>query len=274
MNKEKLLLSFPIMIGCKMKIKWNSKISGIYAWINEINGKVYIGRSVNLYKRVYDEMNGFQNGKEQNMKKLFNAIKKHGIENFRVVKLEECSKENLNTLEKFYIEHYDSKNNGYNCTFGGEGTHGHIVSNEQKQKQRESLRKYWSNDKKLEHSEKMRMWANDRSRKNHLIEIGKNWRNDPLLVAKQKEKYNKSLTSEKFEKQRQSLIKHYKLNGGKSIRYKQINLMSPKNELITITKVNEFCNINNLGKLGFYEFLRRNDYTNSFRGWKVISKVI
>ena len=81
-----------------MCIKWNSKISGIYAWINEINGKMYIGQSVNFYKRIYIEMNGFRNGQHQNMFKLFNAIQKYGIDNFRVVRLLECPIKYLNQI--------------------------------------------------------------------------------------------------------------------------------------------------------------------------------
>jgi group I intron endonuclease len=274
MNKEKILSLPPIMVDLKMRIKWDSKISGIYAWVNAINGKMYIGRSVNLYKRIYDEMNGFQNGKDQNMIKLFRAIQKYGIKNFRVIRLLECPPNNLNRMEQLLIEYYDTKKNGYNCTLGGDGTHGHKVTQEQIKKQRESLKKYWSEERKITHSDKMKRWANDESRKEHLIEVGREWRNNPLLLKKQIANYRRSLTSEKIERQRASLNRHYQLHGGKSVRYKEIVAVSPTNELIRVTNVKSFCQEHDLGRVGFYEFVRRNDTTNSFRGWKVVSKVV
>jgi len=272
MNTEKITLFPSIMIGCKMQIKWNSKISGIYAWVNEVNGKMYVGRSVNLYKRVYDEMNGFQNYKKQNMKKLFNAIKKYGISNFRVIRLLECPPEYLNKLEMLLIDYYDTKNNGYNCTVGGDGTNGYKVSKKQIEKQRISLKKYWSDKRKSEHSQKLKKWANDKIRKNHLIDKGTQWQYDLTLVEKQRINYKKTLTPEEIERRRQSLIHHYKLNNGRAIRYKEITLYSPSQEITKITNIKHFCKENGLGRVGFYEFLRRNDYENSFRGWKVISK--
>ena len=139
MKNEKILNLPLIMINRKMSIKWNSKITGIYAWINEINGKMYVGQANNLYKRVYCEMSNFRNNNPQNLIKLEHAINKYNLDNFRVVKLLECPKEHLNKIEKLLIEYYDTKNNGYNCTYGGDGVLGHIVTKEQIQKQKALL---------------------------------------------------------------------------------------------------------------------------------------
>lgn len=52
------------------------------------------------------------------------AIRKYGIEKFSINILEECAKENLNDLEKFYIKEYKSFTTahefGYNMTPGGD----------------------------------------------------------------------------------------------------------------------------------------------------------
>src|SRR5260221_2747782 len=149
-----------IMRNQKMKIKWNSKISGIYAWENIINGKMYIGKANNLYRRVYEEMNGFKNKKHQNLKKLFNAVQKYGINNFDVIKLLEAPKEYLGKIEKLLIEYYNTKKNGYNCTWGGEGMFGHIVTKKQIEKQKRKLKEYWTDERKKEHKEKMKKWYN------------------------------------------------------------------------------------------------------------------
>ena len=42
-----------------------------------------------------------------------------GVENFYIEKIEECSDEKLDEKEKYWIQHYDSCNNGYNSTCGG-----------------------------------------------------------------------------------------------------------------------------------------------------------
>jgi hypothetical protein len=50
--------------------------------------------------------------------KLYQAMKKDGIENFTFELLEECELKNLNEKEAFYIKLYDSYNFGYNSNTG------------------------------------------------------------------------------------------------------------------------------------------------------------
>ena len=59
----------------------------------------------------------------QSTTKFAYAIKKWGWEAFELTVIEDYikTKEELNRLEMFYIEKYDSYNNGYNCTKGGDG---------------------------------------------------------------------------------------------------------------------------------------------------------
>ena len=57
--------------------------------------------------------------------KFANSIRKWGWDSFEGRVLEEVYEEDLNELEKFYIEYFDSFKNGYNTTLGGEGTRGH-----------------------------------------------------------------------------------------------------------------------------------------------------
>jgi len=264
--KNETIIQLPaIMIKNKMRIKWNSKISGIYAWFNEINGKMYIGQSTNLYKRVYDEMNGFRNQKHQNLLKLFNAIQKYGTDNFRVVKLLECPKEYLHKLETLLINYYDTKRNGYNCTDGGEGSVGHAVTKNQVKKQKEKMSKYWTEDRKKEHSEKMKLWFINKTdiEKQYIKQAGQNWIKNVDIVKKHKENTIKSLTIERIEKQRKSIKKYYKNNVSKKRIIKQI--ISPSNEIIEINGLDYFCKIYHIKRLGIVNVL--NGKKKHHKGW-------
>lgn len=99
---------------------------GIYKITNLLNGKVYIGQSVDIHKRLKAH---FAYAKNKNSKEyntsIHNAIRLYGDCNFKCEVLQECTKEQLDELEKYYIDLYDSTNRqkGYNLTQGGLGGH-------------------------------------------------------------------------------------------------------------------------------------------------------
>lgn len=95
--------------------------SGIYAFVNKINGKMYIGQSQNIEKRLYDHEYTARKGKEK-CTALQRAFDKYGFDNFSVEILEECSISDLNEREIFYIQKFQSNNKkfGYNLSSGGE----------------------------------------------------------------------------------------------------------------------------------------------------------
>lgn len=98
----------------------------IYAYFNkkkyEAEGtkKYYIGQTTKKPSH-----RAGHNGKDylQSTTKFAKAIKKWGWDAFELIVLEDYieSKEELNRLETHYINLYDSYNNGYNCTMGGDG---------------------------------------------------------------------------------------------------------------------------------------------------------
>lgn len=51
---------------------------------------------------------------------IHRAINKYGKTNFTIEVIEEIESTNLNDREKYWIEYYDSYNNGYNSTKGGQ----------------------------------------------------------------------------------------------------------------------------------------------------------
>lgn len=89
----------------------------IYKITNKINGKCYIGQTTD-YKRRFQEHKscGYEN---ENNKLLYYAFRKYGIENFNFEVIEEKT-EKYNEKEKYWISYYDSFENGYNMTEGGE----------------------------------------------------------------------------------------------------------------------------------------------------------
>lgn len=52
---------------------------------------------------------------------LYRAMRYYGIDNFYIVQLEEVEDNELNDREKYWIDKYDSFQNGYNMTLGGSG---------------------------------------------------------------------------------------------------------------------------------------------------------
>lgn len=103
------------------------KCAGIYCIKNNVNGKCYIGQAIKLQKRLKAHWNSWQNPIYEHIA-LYRAFKKHGIENFEITVLRTIqdsldwrTKPKLDELEKKYIEEYDSFNNGYNSTLGGDG---------------------------------------------------------------------------------------------------------------------------------------------------------
>ena len=94
-------------------------MSYIYKISNDINDKVYIGKTEFSIERRFKEhcKDAFR---ERNEKRpLYNAMKKYGIEHFHIELIEET--EQAEQAEIYWINFYDSYLKGYNATMGGEG---------------------------------------------------------------------------------------------------------------------------------------------------------
>lgn len=107
-------------------------ITGIYMFINKSNNKKYIGQSIDCNRRYAEhkrsgdpEHYSAKNERDSNTP-IHRAFQKYGFENFDYIILEECSKENLDKRERYWISFYHStdKSYGYNLSEGGQDTVG------------------------------------------------------------------------------------------------------------------------------------------------------
>ena len=80
---------------------------GIYK-ITSPSGKIYIGQSVNIEKRI----NNYRNKNCKKQIKIYNSLIKYGFENHKFEILCECEINSLNELERYYQDLYNviSKN--------------------------------------------------------------------------------------------------------------------------------------------------------------------
>lgn len=96
-------------------------MSYIYKITNQINGKLYIGKTNRTIQERFKEhcRDYLKRGNEK--RPLYSAMKKYGIRNFSIELIEECALNEAETREKYWIEFYGSFKYGYNATLGGDG---------------------------------------------------------------------------------------------------------------------------------------------------------
>ena len=93
------------------------KISGIYKLTNRLNGKIYIGKTVD-YERRMNEYRNRKSTEKSSRYKIMKIIDKYGFENFDCELIHECDEDDLDYYEMYYINYFKSymKKYGYNSS--------------------------------------------------------------------------------------------------------------------------------------------------------------
>lgn len=95
----------------------------IYKYTSKTTKKSYIGKSMK-YRFEYRQK---QHKEDSSNTHFARAKRKYGYDDFELTILEDnIPKELLSEREKFWIKEYDSVENGYNSTYGGEGGNTYI----------------------------------------------------------------------------------------------------------------------------------------------------
>lgn len=98
---------FPAILGDK-------PICGIYKITNLKDEKVYIGQAKDCRKRWLDHCKHGLGIDTPSTNKLYQAMLQDGLENFTFELLEECSEDQLDKNEQYFIEMFSSVEWGYN----------------------------------------------------------------------------------------------------------------------------------------------------------------
>lgn len=138
------------------------KKSGIYCIENTINHKKYIGQSVDIDDRWRKHVSELKHNSHHN-DYLQKAWNKYGENAFIFYVLEYCNKNELDKMEIYWINYYDSENrdHGYNLKSGGQNG-GSILSEYAKEKQKKSIKESYNNSnlREVRRSAALNQWAN------------------------------------------------------------------------------------------------------------------
>lgn len=155
-------------------IKENCNCPGIYIIKNSINGKIYVGKSKNCYKRLHQHLSDIkiENRNYNENPHLLNAFKKYGFDNFEYYLVEKFDENCLNLenilaeKELYWIKELDALNRekGYNLRYDSEGKC--FCSEETKIKIGKRAKKDWENGSHQNHSNKLKeYWKDNDERK-------------------------------------------------------------------------------------------------------------
>lgn len=101
----------PLILG-------SENVCGIYKITNIKNQMCYIGQAKDMRKRLNEHLKKGLGIDTPQGNKLYQAMLEDGIDSFTLELLEECSEEELNNKERYYIELYNSIDYGYNSQSG------------------------------------------------------------------------------------------------------------------------------------------------------------
>lgn len=87
-----------------------NKIIGVYQIVHKSANMVYIGQSIDIFRRMSQHYGQLRRGTHR-CPRLQNAYTKYGLEDFTWFILEECSLDKMTNREQFWLDHTDDKYN-------------------------------------------------------------------------------------------------------------------------------------------------------------------
>ena len=95
-----------------------NNIGVIYKITNLVNQKIYIGQTKQYYLDRWNQHK--REARQLSTNKISKAIRRYGENNFKVEIIEKCFYEDLDEREIYWIKYYNSVENGYNISYGGQ----------------------------------------------------------------------------------------------------------------------------------------------------------
>jgi group I intron endonuclease len=190
----------------------------IYKIINKKNNLIYVGCTINsLEQRFYEHIYRCYNSDYKS--KLYNSIKKYGVDNFFIELIEECDLSIIYETEKKYIKELNTYKRGLNSTLGGEGTLGHIHSIDSRKKISEGTKN--GNSHKGKTYDELYGDKSNEEKIKRKISVINNWKN--ISEEKKIERINNSRNGvRKNSKYGIELIKEIKEKLKKGIKVKEL----------------------------------------------------
>ena len=222
------------------------KMNGVIYRASFPSGKVYIGQTVKTLeeRKKYHQYIAFNPKSPRFNSKINNAIRKYCNEIiWEILEYDICDQKQMNELEIFYIEKYDSYNSGYNSTTGGDN--GFSIK-----------RKPLSEEQKKRISNSMK---------------GKNtWNSFRIISDETRKKLSKRMIGEKhpmygMKKEKCPSTKLFQIQDTNKIIHNFISIKEVKDFFKQYNIDNKLVGPNRVG----YKSLLAN---NQCKGWKVLNK--
>lgn len=182
----------------KLHRKRDFQKAGIYCIKNLINNKVYIGKSMNIYKRITEHINMLNRESLNENRYLIRSWKKYGPDNFQYIVLEYLDKEEslLKERELYWMNYYNSINREFGYNLRVDTSTNCIVS--------EDTRKLQSKNRIQRYKD------NPHLRENISKQFKEFWKNNPDKLKEMSKKVSKLITKYKiyqYDKNTKELIK-------------------------------------------------------------------
>lgn len=164
-----------------MKLNKNDKSkSGIYCIKNQINGKVYIGKTKDLYVRIRQHVYQLRYKSLDENRHLINAWYKYGEEAFEYFVIEYLSfdEELLKTRELYWQKKYNSLSRKYGYNLRSDSSTNCVVHKETSELISKRLKKEWAEGVRKDHGKK----------------LSDNWKTTPERNQEQSKIMSKTLT--------------------------------------------------------------------------------